>query len=282
MVASNRSPMENRPDNRQAVAHHYNTHYAAEAIRLSKSFPIEFGITKRCLERWILEFSKVIDVGVGGGHYAEILARRNCILDLVDISSKLLESAIDLLQSNGFTSQIRKIEKASATDLSFLESGTYDAVLLLGPLYHLQALEERQRAVSEAARILKPGGILFAGGINRFSYLRELFREYPQRVLEYQAFHQQYLKTGNLDASHAPPLGVSHLTTIAEFRQLFASSFSEISLLGVESFAGAFQSSLIELPPAKAEAWLDLVEQTAMTPEGLGATDHFLFIGNKM
>ena len=274
--------MENKLEDYQAIAHHYNTHYAAETIRLSQSFPIEFGITQRYLERWIPDYSKVVDIGVGGGHYAEILAHRSCILDLVDISSKLLESAVDRLQSSGFTSQIGKVEKASATDLSALESNTYDAVLLLGPLYQLQKLEDRQQAVREAARILKSGGILFAAGINRLAYLRELFRESPQLVLEYQEFHQQYLKTGNIDERHAPPLGVAHLTTIAEFRQLFTSEFSELLLLGVESFAGAFQSSLTELPPAKVEAWLDLVEQTATTPEALGATDHFLFIGKNV
>ena len=60
--------------------------------------------------------------------------------------------------------------------MSFLPSSTMDAVLFLGPLYHLRELAERQSAVAEAARILKAGGILFAAGINRLTYLRDMFR----------------------------------------------------------------------------------------------------------
>jgi hypothetical protein len=36
------------------------------------------------------------------------------------------------------------------------------------------------------------------------------------------------------------------------------------------------------LPAEQGELWLDLVEQTGTTPEGLGASDHFLFVGRKV
>ncbi len=35
-------------------------------------------------------------------------------------------------------------------------------------------LEERQLCLQEALRVVKQGGIIFAGGINRFGYLRDL------------------------------------------------------------------------------------------------------------
>jgi hypothetical protein len=51
--------------------------------------------------------------------------------------------------------------------------------------------------VAEAARILKPGGWLFAAGVNRLSYLRELLRESPEKVCERRAFHQEHPRDGN-------------------------------------------------------------------------------------
>jgi len=42
-----------------------------------------------------------------------------------------------------------------------------------------------------------------------------------------------------------------------------------VILVGVESFTAAWQSALNGLPAEQAEAWLDLVEQTGTTPEGL-------------
>ena len=150
---------------------------------------------------------------------------------------------------------------------------------MLGPLYHLCDPEARRQAVSEAARILKPGGLLFAAGINRLSYLCELLRESPHLAVERRAFHEQFLRDGNLDPEHAPPIGFAHLSTCAEFRALFASRFEELALVGVESFSTVWQTSLNDLPPAETEAWLDLIERTGQTAEGLGQSDHFLYAG---
>jgi SAM-dependent methyltransferase len=55
-------------------------------------------------------------------------------------------------------------------------------VLLLGPLYHLTAAADRARALSEARRVLKPGGQLFAGAISRWAsaldgLARDLFQD---------------------------------------------------------------------------------------------------------
>jgi hypothetical protein len=57
--------------------------------------------------------------------------------------------------------------------------------------------------------------------------------------------------------------------------------FDAALMLGAESFTGIWQNKIAEPPEAEAEAWLELVEATTATPEGLGASDHFLFIGKK-
>lgn len=72
------------------------------------------------------------------------------------------------------------------------------------------------------------------------------------------------------------------MTTGQEFRELFAGRFEPVILLGVESFTSAWQTVLHTLPADQRQAWLDLVEQTGVTPEGLGQADHFLFVGRKL
>jgi len=248
----------------------------------SKYCPVEFEITARQLERLIPERSIVAEIGVGGAFYTELLARRGCRLHLVDVSARLLDTAWSKLRAGGFQEQIIDIDLASSTNLDCLADEKFDAVLMLGPLYHLCRLEERRESVSEAARALKNGGLLFAAGINRLAYLRDLLRESPGAILVRQEFHQRFLSDGNLDPEHAPPIGFAHLTTIGEFRELFTDRFAEISLLGLESFAGVWQKNLSEMPEAEAKAWMDLIELTAGMPEALGLSDHLFYAGRKI
>jgi len=49
-----------------------------EAMRLETEDPIEYAITLRYLQRYIPDPVIVADVGVGGGQYSELLARRGC------------------------------------------------------------------------------------------------------------------------------------------------------------------------------------------------------------
>ena len=141
-------------------------------------------------------------------------------------------------------------------------------------------MTERRLAVAEAARLLKPGGVVLAAGINRLAYLRDCLREWGTEVVARRDFHRQYLVDGNLDPEHAPPIGHAHLTSIDEFRAEL-NAFEELAFWGVESFSNTYQSSLLGLPDEAREVWLDLIEQTAGTTEGLGTSDHFLFVGRQ-
>jgi hypothetical protein len=69
---------------------------------------------------------------------------------------------------------------------------------------------------------------------------------------------------------------------VAEFRELFAGLFREEALARLESFAAARQRTLRDLPDDVREAWLDLIEQTGVTPEGIAQADHWLFVGRKL
>jgi hypothetical protein len=63
---------------------------------------------------------------------------------------------------------------------------------------------------------------------------------------------------------------------------LFQGKFEQVAFLGVESFTTSWQKIFNGLPASVAELWLDLVEETGRTPEGLGQSDHFLFVGRKL
>jgi SAM-dependent methyltransferase len=166
-----------------------------------------------------------------------------------------------------------------------------DAVLLLGALYYPRALPERQKAVREAWRILKPDGIVAAPGISRITFLRDMFRSpdpfsaaffgpaFADALSEAQTdpdgngFIAQFLETGTLDPPPAPPISYAHLTTIAEFRQLLMARFEELVLTGTESFTSPRQ-----------DEWKIEIRRRHRKVVGShfsDDSDHFLFIGRR-
>ena len=108
----------------------------------------------------------MIDVGGGTGVYALPLAARGYQVHLVDPVPLHVE-------------RVRELSAASASPLAGIELGdarklaapdeSCDAVLMLGPLYHLTDRGERIAALAEARRVLVPGGLLLSAYISRFA-----------------------------------------------------------------------------------------------------------------
>ena len=102
-----------------SVAQHYNDDvtFNYEAVRLTEYAPIEFGLTKRYLNKIIPDRAIVADIGVGTGHYAKLLAKRNCSLYLVDLSQRLLEATHNKLKKSHCDRQILETYNISATNI---------------------------------------------------------------------------------------------------------------------------------------------------------------------
>jgi len=141
------------------VAWYYERGHERE--RLSTTARLEFLRTQELLERFLPAApARVLDVGGGPGEYAAWLADLGYDVTLVDPVALHVEQARD----RGVVSAV----VGDARTLDF-DDGTFDAVLLLGPLYHLPDREDRIRSLREAQRVLVPGGVVAAAVISRFA-----------------------------------------------------------------------------------------------------------------
>jgi SAM-dependent methyltransferase len=143
---------------------HYET--GIERDRLTKGYSrLEFVRTKELLERHLPPRpARVLDVGGGPGVYADWLASRGYEVRLVDPVPLHVEQAAEVAGGR-FTVATGDARQLDEKDES------YDAVLLLGPLYHLTERRDRLCALAEARRVLRPGGVVAAAAISRFASL---------------------------------------------------------------------------------------------------------------
>jgi SAM-dependent methyltransferase len=111
----------------------------------------------------------ILDVGGGSGVHATWLARRGYDVTLVDPVPLHVEQATAASAAQG-DAPLAGVELGDARDLSFA-GGSFDCVLLFGPLYHLVERSDRLAALAETRRVIRPGGLLFAIAISRYAWL---------------------------------------------------------------------------------------------------------------
>jgi SAM-dependent methyltransferase len=136
-----------------------------ERDRLTEAHGVlEFERTKEIVLRYLPDPpSAVADIGGGPGRYSAWLADRGHRVEHRD----LMASHVDQLRAETDLSRINTAV-GDARDLDLGDS-TVDAVLLLGPIYHLGRRDDRIQALREAWRVVRPGGPVFVAAISRWA-----------------------------------------------------------------------------------------------------------------
>lgn len=136
---------------------------------------LELVRTQELLERYLPPPpADVLDVGGGPGVYAAWLARAGYRIHLIDPIPLHVEQATTAAATqpaHPFTAAVGDARELNAPDAAF------DAVLLFGPLYHLTERTERIAALTEARRVLRPGGLALVVAISRFALLLDGVRQ---------------------------------------------------------------------------------------------------------
>ena len=152
------------------IEKHYNKH--PEDLRLQRRHGIvEFETTMHHLRRFIKPDSFLLDIGAGTGRYTSALMAEGYRVKAVE----LVRRNIDVFLKREPTADV---VQGDARNMPFLPTGAADVTLLLGPLYHLIGDEEKLKALNEAKRVTKPGGLIFVAYLmNEYSILSYCFDE---------------------------------------------------------------------------------------------------------
>lgn len=144
--------------NTQDYLSNYYQNYDEEGRLLSKHGMVEYITTMKYIEKYLQPGMRIMEIGAATGRYSHALARKGYQVDAVE----LVEHNIEIFKENTLPDEPVTITQGNAMDLSAFESESYDITLLLGPMYHLFTTEDKLKALSEAIRVTKKGGIIFS------------------------------------------------------------------------------------------------------------------------
>lgn len=143
---------------------------------------VEYITSMKYIHKYLKELppdAKILDVGAGTGRYSIALAEEGydvTAIELVKYNLGILKQKSDKV----------KAYQGTALKLKRFEDDTFDMTLVFGPMYHLYTFEDKVKALSEAKRVTKPGGIILVAYVmNEYSILVHGFKDnYIKESLE--------------------------------------------------------------------------------------------------
>lgn len=265
----------------ELIARYYDVQPEQEWERMD-NHRTEFGITLRALaERLPPPPACILDCGGGPGRYSLELARQGYSVTLFDLSAGNMALARRKAAEAGL--ELQAYEQGTALDLSRFAPGQFDAVLLMGPLYHLLEEHERLQALLEAYRVLKPGGVLFAAFIARYAAHIDLAEKNPNWILEKPEDGERILATGQLPwRGSGEPVFVAYFAHPTEVEPLIRIGGFEVdSILALEGLVAQAEEEINTLSGEAWQAWLDVNYRVATDPSIHGGVEHLLAVAVK-
>ena len=223
---------------------------------------------------------EILDVGGGTGAHAAWLVDDGYSVHVVDpVPSHVDQAKLLAGPRRHLTAEVGDARRLA------VGSDAVDAVLLLGPLYHLTERDDRVLALREARRVVRPGGLVFVAAISRFASLLDgLSREFlidPR----FRSIVERDLR----DGQHRNPDRVPHWFTTAYFHhpselpeEAGAAGLDCIEVVGVEGVTGWFGNLF--------DRWEDAAHRDAILfaarvieaePSLIGASTHLLMVAKR-
>jgi len=267
-------------ENNKTVLDYYEAN--SEDQRLFKIHQIEFIRTKEIISRYLPDKPiKIIDLCGAVGHYAYWLAEMGHEVHLLDLSPGHIEKAKE--NRKIYNADLKNIEIGDARNIKYNDE-TFDIVLLMGALYHLQVREDRIQCLKEVNRILKNGGIAIFAYISRFAPLMECFQngriEDPkiQTAVEHELFDGKH----NNPEKNPVDFTTAYFHSTEEiYTELSQTKFKDIVLYAVEGFARLIDKEIYLNDEKKLKTLLYNINLIEQNMELIGMSDHKLAVCKK-
>ena len=227
-------------------------------LQKSRQGQLEYFITMHYIHRFLKPDSRVLEIGAGTGRYSAALAQEGYRVSAVELT----QSNLSILQQKSEALALLDAYQGDALDLSRFADDSFDLTLLFGPMYHLYEAADQHKAIDEAIRVTKPGGVILTAFLSAHAIIctNYLYRWRPT----------VFGIKENFDSDYRPIHFKEQLFTgfdIVEFENLFSEK-------DVEHLATAATDSVLEIAQER--------EDFSMTDEDFAAfADYQLHICEK-
>lgn len=245
-------------------------------LERSRHGQLEYATTMEYIRRYAGPGAKLIELGAGTGRYSLALAKEGCDVTAVELVEKNLEVLHRHAEQLPEGARLQALQ-GDATDLAAFADGTFDVTLSLGPMYHIYEPADVRRAIREAIRVTKEGGVIIVAFLSVYAIL---FDNYLKETL-----HEGMEE--NFDVAYRTRHYAEQLFTgydIVEFENLFRAE-------PVEHLATAAADTVMELAEERTDfsmtdeqfgEFLQYHLATCEKRELLGASSHLLYICKKV
>ncbi len=267
-------------DTCRAVEAFYDDNVKSEWLRLEKH-RIEYEITRRYLDIYMPEESRILDVGGGPGRYSIYLASQGHNVTLLDLSSKHISFAKVKAEEQGV--QLEGFIHGNALELDHHIKGRFDAVLCMGPFYHLTDEIQRHIVIDKCVNVLKPGGILFVSFISAFAPIIDMIKGYPHMILDEKDRLLDYLKDGtNVVSEENPGFTNAWFENPANIESIMKKyPLEKLIITAIEGMLSPNEGIINSLPEDCFNAFIELSMKLSTDPMTWGSCEHMLYIGRR-
>ena len=214
---------------------------------------------------------KILDVGAGTGRYSLPLAEEGydvTALELVKHNLGRLKQKSDKV----------KAYQGNAMKLKKFHDNSFDMVLVFGPMYHLKSIEEKITALSEARRVVRPGGIVLVAYImNEYSVISYAFKE--KHILE-------GIEKGMLDEDYKCTEKANELYSFVRLEDIQAvneaAGLERISIIAADGAANYIRPFLNALTEEEFQYFIEYHLKTCERMDLMGASAHTVDILTKL